>query len=375
MTRPSAIVRTALRRAAARLPELFDPRARLVVGFSGGQDSTCLLHALAGARRRPELVAVHVDHGLRPRSAAEGERIAALARALGACAVVRRVDVPAFRAERSRRRWTVQQAARTARYQALAAVAADVGADALVVAHTADDQAETVLLHLLRGAGLAGLSAMRLDERLDPVALGPLVPELRQRADPPPPLRVVRPLLRVPRATTLAYCRELRLEIAEDASNRTRAYTRNRVRLDLLPVLERFNPAIRTVLARAADLAADDEAALSELAGRCFAELVRGDAERGFAFDRRGWLALPRAVQRRLLRHALRLLTGGLEDVRDSPIEDALDVVVKDVGQRHYDLPRGGVLETTPSELHIRRRARDELVDVGKTRPWHGPCV
>jgi tRNA(Ile)-lysidine synthase len=377
VTKASAIVATALRHVAARLPDLFAPRARLLVGFSGGQDSTCLLHALTQLRHGPELVAAHIDHALRPQSASDAERIAALAAELGVRAVVCRIDVPAYRAERTQRRWTVQQAARTARYQALAALAVDAAADALLVAHTADDQAETVLLHLLRGAGLGGMSAMRLDATLDPIALGPLVGELHQRAPSLAPARVVRPLLRVERATTLAYCRELGLRIVEDPSNQTRAYTRNCMRLDLVPVLEQFNPAIRTVLARAADLATEDDAALSHLARERFSRIAQGDAIHGFVFDRGCWLAQPRAVQRRLLRQALAALTAGLEDVRESPIEDALDVLVKSesAGVRHYDLPRGAVLETRAGEIYIHRRAADEVLGVDNTRAGDDPCV
>ena len=226
-----------LRHASARLPDLLAPGHRLVVGYSGGQDSTCLLHALA--QRGLEVVAAHVDHGLRPESAAQAQQVAALAQQFGVRCEVRRIDLAAYQALTG---WGIQQAARAARYQVLAAIAADVQAEALLVAHTADDQAETVLLNLLRGAGLKGLSGMRLDEQLDPRQLGPALVESA-------PLRVARPLLRVSRATTLAYCQEVGLDHVEDPSNLSGAYTRNRVRLELLPLLERFNPGVRGIVA------------------------------------------------------------------------------------------------------------------------------
>src|SRR5438552_2586492 len=115
-------VRAAIRSAAARLPDLFGPGCRLVVGFSGGQDSTCLLHALVRYAPHTELRAVHVDHALRAESASDARRVVDLAEGLGVPAEVVRVDVGAYR--RGLKGWSVQQPARAARYQALAALAA-----------------------------------------------------------------------------------------------------------------------------------------------------------------------------------------------------------------------------------------------------------
>lgn len=319
------------------------------MAFSGGQDSTCLLHALAtgrlGARARPDLVAVHVDHGLRASSADEAEAVRALAATFGVEVLVRRVDVRAYRARIGRS--SLQQAARAARYHTLAQVAGETGAAAVVVGHTADDQAETVLLHLLRGAGLAGLAGMRLEDVLIPEELGPAPSDTEAGGTSVPKLRLVHPLLRVERQTTLAYCRAWDLAFVEDASNATRMYTRNRVRLDLLPALERFNPAIRGVLARTADLAAADLEALDLVAAALFATLVQADDAAGLRFDRPAFLRQPRALQRRLLRLGIQHLIGNLADVPAGPIEDALEVLAASIEparhtrQPQYHLPRG----------------------------------
>jgi tRNA(Ile)-lysidine synthase len=329
-------VRRSLRAAAARLPDVFAPRTRLVVGFSGGQDSTCLLHALSHSDLDLEIVAAHVDHSLRSDSAADAQRVADIARGMRTEVEVRRVDVAAYR--KALPGWSVQQAARAARYQALATVAGTHAAAAVLVAHTADDQAETLLINLLRGAGLTGLAGMRMDETIRPAHFGPLLPELGPL---PEAIRLARPLLRVPRSTTLAYCDELGLSRVEDPSNQSRAYTRNRVRLDLLPVLEGFNPAIRAVLARTADLAAEDVAALDSLVDELHARLSRAPEWDVLEYDLRLWGAQPRALQRRLLRRGLESLVGGLVDVRASPIEDALDVLQSAVPSQTYHLPHG----------------------------------
>jgi tRNA(Ile)-lysidine synthase len=343
-------VRRELRAAMVRLPEVFMPGARLVVGFSGGQDSTCLLHALAHAHRQLEVTAVHVDHALRAESAATAQRVAELADAIGVACDVTRLDVGAYR--RTLKRASTQQAARAARYQALAAAATRHRATAVLVAHTADDQAETLLLNLLRGTGLLGLAAMRMNDALDAGRLGPPAsPELASVAI----TRLIRPLLRVPRATTLAYCTQLGLPLVEDASNQSRTYTRNRVRLDLLPLLEQFNPAIRTVLARTAELAADDLAALDAVVDAARQGVVRETRDE---FDLAAFRGQPRAVQRRLLRLGLEALTGGLVDVRNQPIEDALELVQTGQPNQTYHLPYGVELCLGADTFTLRRGGR-----------------
>src|SRR5712691_6411745 len=142
----SDTLRRALKTSAARLPDLFAPGTRLVVGFSGGQDSTCLLHALS--RMHLQVVGVHVDHALRTNSADDAQRVAALGEEIGVPVEVCRVDVGAYRSGLAG--WSVQQAARSVRYQTLASIAEKRQAAAVVVAHTSDDQAETVLLNLVR---------------------------------------------------------------------------------------------------------------------------------------------------------------------------------------------------------------------------------
>jgi tRNA(Ile)-lysidine synthase len=349
------VVRRELRRSAARLPDVFAPGTRLVVGFSGGQDSTCLLHALSHSRLELEIIAAHVDHGLRPESAADAQRVADLAQAIGVPIEVQRVEVAAYR--KNLPGWSAQQAARAARYHALAAVAQKQSAAAVLVAHTADDQAETVLMNLLRGAGLAGMAAMRMDETIDLARLGPPLPE-RSGTVRPVRVRLARPLLRVARSVTLAYCTESGLSVVEDASNQSRVYTRNRVRLDLLPALERFNPAVRSVLARTADLASDDLAALDAVVGELHARLASRPEPDTLEYSLGLWRAQPRALQRRLLRYGLDALLGGVVDVHASPIDDALDVLRSGTPGQTYHLPYGIELVISTETFFLRGHGR-----------------
>ena len=232
---------------------VFEMGAPLVVGVSGGADSLCLLHALHALRAlAPELGlrlhVAHLDHGLRATSAADAAWVRALCVAWELPCTLDRCDVRAL-AEREGR--SLEDAARQARYRFLAQVARQVGARAVAVGHTADDQAETVLLHLIRGTGLEGLAGMAPD------AAWPLPDE--QGTDG---LRLLRPLLALTRADTEAYCAAVGLTPRQDESNRDLAYARNRVRLELLPLLRELNPGITATLGRTAAAIAGDVAAL-----------------------------------------------------------------------------------------------------------------
>ena len=138
-------------------------------------------------------------------------------------------------AHRAAHRLSPEQAARDVRYAFLARVYREHGADAVALGHTADDQAETILMHVVRGSGLTGLRGM------EPWSSRPVEGE---------EVRFVRPLLGVPRADTEAYCRALGLRPRIDESNRSPDFTRNRVRAELLPLLEELNPAVRDALLR-----------------------------------------------------------------------------------------------------------------------------
>lgn len=346
------------------MPELFEPSARLVVAFSGGQDSTCLLHSLRTLVPEVQLLAAHVDHGLRPDSAKAAQQVVELAASMGAPTTVIEVDVGAYRKQRS-----VQHAARAARYHALARVVEQSNASALLVAHTADDQAETVLLNLLRGTGLRGLGGMRAQDTMDVRLLGGPSPAV----DPPAAMTVARPLLGIERATTLAYCAENGLSFVEDASNQSRAYTRNRVRLDLLPLLETFNPAIRAVLARTAERASDDVAALDSIVADLHEHLARQISPSSLAYDLAAWRMQPRALQRRLLRRGIACLLGTLEDVPAAPIEDALELLRSAHAGQAYHLPYGIELVTSKDAFELRRfgaaRRREGANNQGSDAP------
>jgi tRNA(Ile)-lysidine synthase len=214
-TAPVARVRRALATAVDRRG-VIRPREAVVVACSGGPDSSALLDAMSrlAPPRGWRLTAVHVDHGLRPGSGGEAATVAALAEARGVAFRACSVSVPPG--------GSLQDRARQARHGALAGVAGELGAGVIALAHTADDQAETVLMRLLTGATPRAIVAMA--EREGALA---------------------RPLLRVWRADTVAYCEALGIVPLEDPSNADRRFLRARVRHDVLPALEAVFPGAR----------------------------------------------------------------------------------------------------------------------------------
>ena len=281
----------------------------LVVAVSGGPDSLALVHALHALRHDLglRLHAAHLDHGLRPEASAEdADFVRETMRTLRVPLTLHKLDVAEFSRQR---RLSLEDAARRLRYEFLSKVAADEGADAVAVAHTLDDQAETVLMHILRGSGLTGLRGMQADST---------------RSVSGRTLRLFRPLLSVPKSQTLAYCAENGLEPRFDESNLSPQFTRNRVRLDLIPSLEEFNPSIKLALARLAHSASLDMDIIERELERVAADILADDPVTGVSLDRTRFSHLTPSLQRHLLRRAVRKVGGDVTDIEMSHVEEMM---------------------------------------------------
>ncbi len=337
---PEVLVGRVLRFAEAR--ELIQP-GTLVVAVSGGQDSVCMLDILRRLRTELEidLHVAHLNHMFRGAEAeAEAGYVRELAQRWSLPSTVAAIDVPAYR---TRHRLSKQVAARYVRYQFLASVAGGVGARQVAVGHTADDAVETLLMNLLRGAGLAGLRGILPSRQMSPGQLGPRLEkgdwpagELLPLPEPLP--QVVRPILELFRAETEGYCRAQGLAFRRDPSNLDMAYRRNWVRAELLPVMERRAPGVRDRLRNAADLLSDEYAVVSQVVDRSWSELASESPGR-VEFDLEDWKRVGPAIQRQLLRRAMEQLAGSLEGFSRLHV-DAAEAVIRrgDVGGR-VDLP------------------------------------
>ena len=279
----------------------------LVVAVSGGPDSLALIHVLRSLRYdlRLRLHAAHLDHGLRPEaSAKDADFVRETMRTLRVPLTLLKVDVSEFGRQR---RLSLEDAARRLRYDFLSKVAADEGADAVAVAHTLDDQAETVLMHILRGSGLNGLRGMQADST---------------RLVSGRTLRLFRPLLSVPKSQTMAYCAGNGLEPRIDESNLSTRFTRNRIRLDLMPSLEEFNPSVKLALARLAHSVSLDMDIIEGEVDGAESDIIADDPGPGVSLDRERFSHLTPSLQRHLLRRAVRKVDGDVEDIGMSHVED-----------------------------------------------------
>ena len=269
---------------------LLAPGDRVLVAVSGGPDSLALLHAMHGLGDElglADLQAAHLDHGLRgDESAGEARFVAAFCQARAIPCTLGAVDVPA---QQQRQGGSTQEAARDARDVFLRDAAREVGAGRIATGHTRDDQAETILLNILRGSGLDGLRGI-------PARRGPYV----------------RPLRDTSRAAVEDYCAEHGLVPRRDPSNLDPShYTRNKLRLELLPLLARdYNPGIQAALLRLAEAAARDADYLHRQAEATRAEVTLQQTEATLVLDARRLRALHPSLLRHVLRAAFAHLRG-----------------------------------------------------------------
>ncbi len=336
---------------------LLKPGLRLAVGLSGGADSVALLRALAERSAELGLVlhAAHLHHGLRGEEADADLAFArALAAELGLPFHEARVDTRTeakLDVEGGKSAESIEEAARRLRYAWFRQLMDAGEVEAVATAHTRDDQAETVLAKFLRGAWTEGLSGIH--------------PILEC-----PEGRILRPLLGATRNEVEAYLRELGQGWREDSSNRHLSFTRNRIRHELLPLLEGWNPRLREHLSQMASLARDEEAWWREemarlgrqflLAGRP----VRGGGRAGgggLALDVKRLAALAPAVQRRLLRYAAEQL-GAAPDFASTEALSAL-ALTRRAGQK-LELAQGLRAERSHRELRL---AAGPVVAAGKS--------
>jgi tRNA(Ile)-lysidine synthase len=293
---------------------------RDVAAVSGGPDSTALLSILASLRGELslDLHVAHFNHGLRP-DAVSDAAAAALAAAAGGFAYHEATED--VRAAASRERRSLEDAARRARYAFLARIARDVQAQVIATGHTLDDQAETVLMRVLRGSGPRGLAG---------------IPPVR----PHDGLRVIRPLIETSRVEVMNYLSRHRLEVREDSTNSDVRILRNRVRLVLLPILEGYNPDVRRALARLAEVVRDEADALDALSAAKVDAVLHGTAA-SVRIPPEAFASLPVALQRRVLREAIRRVLGNDSQIAFVHIEEARLGVLTGRPGGVYEAPGG----------------------------------
>lgn len=270
---------------------LFPAHETIVLAVSGGADSLALLHALIqlGETIPNQYHVATLDHGLRGEAGAEDAAfVRDFAAQYGLPCTVGKADVARLAQVQG---IGIEEAARIARYDFLTKVAEEVGSRTIATGHHADDQAETILMHILRGSGLLGLRGM------------PYLSNVPGHLH----LRLVRPLLDVPRSLIEAYCAEHGLAFRQDESNFDPGYTRNRIRLKILPLLRTVNPQVEAALLRLSQSAVTDESYLEEQFESQILPKIAQEAGR-FSWQTNTFLGWHPAMQQRVVRYAVQQL-------------------------------------------------------------------
>jgi tRNA(Ile)-lysidine synthase len=332
---------------------LLDVGDTVVVGVSGGSDSLCLLHTLARLRRELDLSlhVAHLNHCLRGDEAdADMTFVALLATEWGLPCTIEVRDVASLALGQHT---SIEETARHVRYRFLIKVANRVGAAAVAVGHHADDQSETVLMHILRGTGISGLKGMLPSTELSEMQMvDDGWPDPGSRSS----MRLVRPLLAVPRDEIEKYCRDHSLQPRFDRSNLDTTHFRNRVRHELLPLLETYNPNIKLLLQRTADVAAADHELISSLLNDAWSKTVIAEDQDGITFDLGAWRSLPLALQRASLREAAYRYRPRIRDLDFAHVKHAVAVGNNGITGARAVLPHGLVLSVGYDTLRLGDR-------------------
>jgi tRNA(Ile)-lysidine synthase len=359
----------AVRRATAR-HDLIDRDSTVIVGVSGGADSVCLLHVLKTLAPEYDLRlhVAHLDHQLRGDAArADADFVRDLAQRWDLPCTIESRDVAAFAHQH---KLSLEEAARQVRYGFLMEVALANDSETIAVAHHADDQTESVLMHFLRGSGLAGLRGMLpklliADFRFLIANQHSETPALHQAQrgasvhNQQSKLHLIRPLLDVPRVDIEAYCAQHDLPFRTDATNADTTYFRNRLRHELLPLLETYNPNFRTILRHTATVVAADYELLEAHRNFAWDMTLLDETDTAITFSLSAWREQPVGTQRALFRRAIHQLRASLRDIEFVHVEDAIELLARATTGDQATLPHNLILEVSYDTFTIA--PRDQL--------------
>lgn len=344
-----------------------DDDSPLVVGVSGGVDSLVLLHLLQSIsrERRFQLHVATLDHQLRGTvGGADAAFVKDLATQWGLMVSVGKADIPAILSEYA---LNIEEAARLARYTFFMYVAAAIGAERIAVGHQQDDQAETVLMHLIRGSGLHGLRGMRpltpLGDEYILESPEKFIQGLPDLEDTPDPLdfELIRPLLNSSRAAIHDYAEAHTLFPREDETNTDSKRLRNRIRHEIIPMLETMNPQLKGALGRLATVVQADveviESRLDSIAAWMFdwqeTQSLDGEINDVVYIDRQAFRGQPIGVQRGLIRKAVYELSTSMREFSFEQIEQARTLILSGDTSAVHLFPDDLVLVIGYDEVHI----------------------
>jgi len=318
----------------------------LVIGVSGGADSLALLYILVEIGY--SVTVAHFNHHIRPDAEEDAVFVSDSAKALGLSFVRGDGDVATLAGIE---KISIEAASRKARYRFLFDTAEKARAQAVVTAHNADDQAETVLLHLLRGAGLTGLRGMQPNTIL------------REFSQTTP---LVRPFLTTWRFEIDNYCQRNSLHPRVDSTNVDTSYTRNRIRQELIPLLETYNPQIKARLNGLAAAVRSSIEILEPVVGEVYEKCIVSIGEGVRDFDRKQLMALSHALRLEIIRIAVKDLLPTAEDINQAAFERAAALLTLQKGSRKIEMADGLIAQVSSDRFCI---ALEGFSSTDPTRP------
>ncbi len=295
-----------------------NPEKPVIAGVSGGPDSLCMLDLLI--KSGVPVLAVHFNHQLRLEADDEARQVSDFCDSNRVKCVIGAESVGCIAQEQG---LSVEECARSLRYKFLFQQAEIWKAQAVMVAHNAEDQIETILMHLLRGSGLSGLRGMQMRS---------YQPQWNNE------IPLVRPLLKTSRSEIMAYCLDHNLSPAMDQTNEDVKYFRNRIRHELVPFLETYNSQVKTHLASMADLIYQDDDLLNRLTEKAFIDCVVDNGARFIRFSFEPFKVLHPSLQRRLLRETIQRIEPQLRDIDFGVIDRAMSFLNSQLQTNHLDL-------------------------------------
>jgi tRNA(Ile)-lysidine synthase len=276
---------------------------KVLAGLSGGPDSVCLLHVLALLKERLSLnlVSLYIDHNMRPNETQkEIEFCRKLSEYLDVLFISKAIDVKSYAREH---KMNIQEAARQLRFRIFDETSQEIGADRIALGHTADDQAETVLMRIFRGSGPKGLAGI-----------------------PPVRKNIIRPLIETERSEIEQYLYENKIDSVIDSSNTKKDYLRNRIRLSFIPMLREFNPGITETLSKTASIFRDEDRYFEVIVTKTLMKLISRKTDSRIELFLAPFEIMDKVIMRRVLRRAIDE-TRGLRGISFIHIEDITDLI------------------------------------------------
>ncbi|WP_432404938.1 tRNA lysidine(34) synthetase TilS [Wukongibacter sp. M2B1] len=316
-----------------RVHKLIEKKEGIVVGVSGGPDSICLLHLLCKLRENfgIKVFVVHLDHQFRGIEAKkDAEYVKEICERLGIKSYIFSYDVSQYSKEKG---ITFEEAGRELRYKLFEEVAKETGASKIAIAQNRNDQAETVLMRLMRGSGLEGLTA--IDYKRDG--------------------KIIRPLLDITRKEIEEYCEENDLKPRIDKTNLETIYTRNKIRLELIPYIEsNFNSKVIDALWRSANLLRDDSDYLTKAADEKLRDIAISSNSNNYSLDLKKFSKLHISMKKRVLRKVVNEVKGNLKNIGLKHIESIIKLANRNSVGSKIDLPGHIIVELGYNSIDIK---------------------